>query len=570
MRCRIPVLAGWLKRRGRRRLWSAMRGYRVLKESDRLTKITEVKDALTNTRLLGGKTHASAHVFGAGLQDAELIVRQYLLVHVGGYGLNPALLKAIASKGAVVHPLPPEWRTVLEHQGFKVARVRSALAWNGFVALLLAYGIFSLCRRILANFHALVRPSRPGLGRYVYFDSLVTGNLPQTGTAGQSHNIIDWYQQWPGRAGDLDAICHDVVGATPGRHENVPVVPVGSAILPLDRFRAFCAYAGWGAGTSLLAMADFLRGRWWHALLFNEAIKSAQVRLQDPGRLARDYLFHNSVHVYRPLWTYEAGQKGARVIFYFYSSNCETFKRPEGYPVQAFSWQAMNWPLYLVWDEVQADFVRRAVGEGADIRVVGPIWFHAMAAGALPPLGQPGIAVFDITPLRQSIYAMLAVDMEYYVPKVCNQFLCDIQWATSRHGCVMLWKRKRKLKDMARTHPMYRSFIAALANHDNVRVIDSDTSASLLIGASMAVISMPFTSTAVIARELGRPSCYYDPSGLVQKDDRAAHGIEVISGREELACWLDSILRNVSLTPPGAARFETGTKDGHKAAGLAG
>ena len=45
---------------------------------------------------------------------------------------------------------------------------------------------------------------------------------------------------------------------------------------------------------------------------------------------------------------------------------------------------------------------------------------------------------------------------------------------------------------------------------------------------------MPFTSTALVARELSKPSYYYDPCGIIQKGAHAAHGIPVISGFGEL------------------------------------
>lgn len=47
------------------------------------------------------------------------------------------------------------------------------------------------------------------------------------------------------------------------------------------------------------------------------------------------------------------------------------------------------------------------------------------------------------------------------------------------------------------------------------------------------VIGMPFTSTALIARGLGKSSVYYDPTGQLQSDDRAAHGIPIISGPDQ-------------------------------------
>jgi polysaccharide biosynthesis PFTS motif protein len=54
--------------------------------------------------------------------------------------------------------------------------------------------------------------------------------------------------------------------------------------------------------------------------------------------------------------------------------------------------------------------------------------------------------------------------------------------------------------------------------------IEPDISAIRVIKKSYAVISMPFTSTALLGKQLGKSSIYYDPSGMVQKDDRAAHG----------------------------------------------
>ena len=49
---------------------------------------------------------------------------------------------------------------------------------------------------------------------------------------------------------------------------------------------------------------------------------------------------------------------------------------------------------------------------------------------------------------------------------------------------------------------------------------------------------MPFTSTALISKNMNVPAIYYDPSGRVECDDKAAHGIEIISGKEALEKWM--------------------------------
>jgi polysaccharide biosynthesis PFTS motif protein len=278
--------------------------------------------------------------------------------------------------------------------------------------------------------------------------------------------------------------------------------------------------------------------------------------MQSPQSMAKDYLFHNAGYIYRPLWTYEAEEMGGRIIFYFYSTNCEPFKRAAGYPPLPFAWELMNWPQYLVWDEGQADFVRRAGGAMADISVVGPIWFPC-SAEELPAFSGRGVAVFDVTPHRSTRYRTLGIDFEYYVPETCIPFLSDIQRAAEEEGYTMLWKRKRNIGPVA--HPRYRYWADRVSECADVVIVNPDIAAHRVIEASSAVVSMPFTSTALIARDLGKPACYYDPCGLVQKDDRAAHGIEILTGPEELTAWFKNLSSRVFLseekiTTPGDVR----------------
>ena len=72
-------------------------------------------------------------------------------------------------------------------------------------------------------------------------------------------------------------------------------------------------------------------------------------------------------------------------------------------------------------------------------------------------------------------------------------------------------------------------------------VIDSEMAATKIIKRSCACISMPFTSTALMAKLEGKPSVYYDPSGLVQKNDRSAHGVPILTGVDELNHWAKTL-----------------------------
>ena len=530
-----------MKRIRRARLRRIMLGYRVLKQSGQLDRIAVVKQALTEHSLNLQKSHFSSLMMGAGAASGEIVVRQYLLIRVGGINLNCALLLALSQgRGRVAFPLPKEWREVLMQHGFKVACFKSAMLWQFYVFALLLYGMVQIGR---VTFAGISSGKNTGLNqkRHAYFADLGPGNLPKKINGSQSHDVISWYLQWSGRKPDIEAIHHGVVNFLPAAVGSIAVLPQRRPLPALTGWGAILSYAVWGLSASVIAALDCLRGRWWHALLLNQAALAAQMRFLPVDSLAREYLFHNSGWIYRPLWTYEAERLGSAVTFYFYSTNCETFKKPDGYPPVSYGYKVMNWPRYLVWDEYQADFVRRAAGAQAKISVVGPIWFQSSAV-EMPRLDKPGVAVFDITPHRGSRYCTLGMDSEFYTPAVANPFLLHVSNATRRHGVLMLWKRKRNIGRVA--HPHYRRLADQLAENSHVMLVEPDISANRVIEASFAVISMPFTSTALIAREMGKPSIYYDPDGLLQRDDRAAHGIPVLSGVDELEAWLSAQVAN--------------------------
>ncbi|MBF0239533.1 MAG: polysaccharide biosynthesis PFTS motif protein [SAR324 cluster bacterium] len=514
----------------------------MLKQSNQLGKISALKEALTNTFIHQFPLQASKLVFGNGLKNAEIITRQYLLIQFGGLTLNEAILSAEGRPGSnIMHPLPPEWRKVLEHHDFKLAKIRVALLWNGYMVVFLAYGMLHIVKTIFQGIQEIIKPRYKNLGRYVYFEDLGPSNLPQPDNDGISYDIVSWYAQWTGRADNIETLCHSVPLVSPGTSGGLPVIAVPYAIPPINTFNSLMRYVEWGIVASIFSITDLLRGRWWHACFLREASKAAVIRLHQSHQLARHYLFHNSGWIYRPLWTYEAEKQGSSIIFYFYSTNTEAFKRSDGYPPLPYGWQAMNWPYYLVWDEYQADFVRRAVGPNTNLSVVGsiPIQTSVKTIQKMPPRA---IAVFDVQPFRNSFYQRLGIAQEYYTPRTANQFLMDIHIALKEYYGVMVLKRKRDIGGML--HPKYKALIGQLNSSEDFIAIDPALNATRVIEACAAVISMPFTSTALLGRELGKPSIYYDPHGTVQKDDRAAHGIKILHGFDELIAWISTIINS--------------------------
>ena len=377
-----------------------MRGYRLLKQSGGIGRLNILQHALTVTELESCKGRCSPLLFGAGIENAELAIRQYLMVRVSFPKLNGAVLQALGKSGTgVVHYIPPGWRAILRQRGFEVSDLWCSVAWYGFVAIRFGRSFINLTQIAWSSAMEMLRGPRSNFGKYVFFDAMAVNNLPQPGIDGRSHDIFNWYEQWAGRVPKLDSLCHGIRDAPPKMANTTPVLGMRWPVPPLANAASLIRFLGWGLMATGLAALDLIRGRWWHALMLGDAANAALVRMQAQEKLGQEYLFTQSRSCDRPLYTYQLAQRGAKISFYFYSTNSEPLARVAGRQTQLHTWQAMNWPHYLIWNNIQAQFVRRMAGESAAISVVGPIWFSTSAI-ELPVLTQRTIAVFDVQPIR--------------------------------------------------------------------------------------------------------------------------------------------------------------------------
>ena len=498
------------------------KGYEQLKNEDKLDFLLKLVDTLSRTKLNNTKVFEGLpckHDF-----NTELSIRQFLTVRVLGYSFNRAILYSIGANKPLRCPLPKEWRIALIKQQLQVDRLSCALLWQGYIFILWVYGVIQGFKSIIYLIN-----SKKILREYVFFYDTEKGSLP---TNGNTYNIVNWYLKWKGREKNVDTIAHSAPNVSDYMYDDIKVSYIDGLPnlegIQIWRYFFLQAYL-------IFYSLFFIFIKPYSALLLNELIKLLRVDLANDKELARDYLFNSSGPFYRPIWTYAAEDKGSRVLFYFYSTNTENFKTKAGYPIQRPR-HLMSWSHYLVWDKFQTDLLKRFGHHKSTIEEVGPIWFSSSDKAIQVPLNT--IAVFDVTPNNEDVYVSLGLGCEYYIPKIVNQFLDDIYLVLEKNDMLMAHKMKRTNKNK---HEEYTQNLKVLHKQKKYIEIDSDAAATDLIKKTKASISMPFTSTALIAKREGRPSVYYDPSGIIQKDDRSAHGVSVLTDIDELQEWVKSI-----------------------------
>lgn len=517
-----------------------MRGYNLLKKNDDLALLIRLKEELTNFSFQSITESSSNLFFGSANSIGDKIIKQYLLSRIGDYNLNFELLRNLGTKNSSFsYPFPNDWLRVVEKYGFKINYTKSFFLWKTFLLKRIFFGGFRFLNEIRLSIIEILSTRRQSQSSYVYFDTLVSGNIPKNNSSSKSYDIISWFLEWEGRNHEILEICHSVKDVDKIFKKSSQLIRyLPRVIPPINRPFQLINYTLWGVKVTILALIELIRGNWWNCLIFPETIYAGLVKRQSIGSLAKEYYFHNSSWLYRPLWTYEAEQSGSKFLFYFYSTNIESFKLKDGYGIQANSWQLLTWNNFLVWDNYQKEFIERYTKNINKVLVVGPIWFMENINEDI--LFNPNnIAVFDVQPQRDFLYQKLAIESEYYIPSVANQFLLDISKVLSEIEVKFIFKRKRNIGN--KVHIEYKSFVDKLSMEGLLLEINPDISAYKIIKNCKAIISMPFTSTAIIGKELGKKSIYYDPSGIIQKDDRAAHGIPVVTGIEELKNWFETL-----------------------------
>lgn len=513
-----------------------MRGYQVLQNTDRLSLIDDIKNTITSKALLPNSRSLAILKNEIPIEDHNNVVQQFLIERLLTLSFNRAILYAVGTKKKLAYALPDSWQSSLLEHGIHSNKILCRILFWKFILMQSIYGVAEFLFQILRLFRISIHNVYENLGSYVYFETLQSANLPDKSGYYQSGIISTYVERFP-KPEKIDFICHRVKSKSGLVVNGIPTSFIPSPIPPVKGVIKSINFIISGTACLFTALFDALSGRWDTPLMAREKIRALTFSLSNSEKIAKQYLFHNSGWIYRPLWTYVAEKAGSRILFYFYSTNAEKFKKDGQYPnPMTNAWPITSWPEYLVWDIYQADFIKRVIHRKNKVTIVGAVSF-VYSNKTLDDPNKKYIAVFDVQPLRDLFFILAGANIRYYVPEVAVNFLEDIISVSAGLNLQVVVKRKREIGKYL--HSSYKSYIKRQAKLQNCIFVDPMTPPEEIIKQSELVISMPYTSTAILAKQMGKNSIYYDPLGVIEKDDRAAHGITVVSGREELLKWIE-------------------------------
>ena len=500
-----------------------MRGYNFLNIRKRLLYITQIKDQLVLTSLSG------THLHNLFTDPEKVCFHQFLVSRLLNIEFNKSILRAIVHpKKKLYYALPPQWRTVLEKEGFFANTIENRFLWYFFQMKMyfsgLAFGILEF-KRIIYK-HKLSKTP------FIYLDDLTKNNLPDDDF--QDNNILDWVIN-RNKKNQFNSIYHSVKKTKPFILKNRSIEFIDSIIPSMNTTKRIIHYTLWFSKN-----AFFYILKQQDRLLFREKIYEKLVRISDVNQLPKQCYFHNSNHLFRPLWTYEAEKKGVEILFYFYSTHTVPIKLRGEKHIQTNNWNIVTWPNYLVWNQTQFNFIKKQTSFKSKIEIVGPIPFRKSNDFTLKMSSKKQLLIFDTQPLRMSLHQSMGLINEYHTPKNSITFLDDINNLALLFNLKIVLKRKR-------THSFvdkkYLRKINQLSTTGRWLFIDPDFDAELITKKikPIASISAPYSSTGIITSSFNIPTIYYDSTSKIDTSFEANNEICVLTNFESLSEWFTLI-----------------------------
>jgi len=317
-----------------------------------------------------------------------------------------------------------------------------------------------------------------------------------------------------------------------------------------DNLLQFFNFFIWFIFSSFFVLILLLIGKWSYSLIFYDIVEDKIHRITSykyiPSLYIRPYM--GSLH--KPLWTYYAEEKKMKSYFLFYSTNESGYPTKKSIPIDESNRAQLKWKNYLVWDDYQGDVILKNVTNNPSIHILGPMLINVQTDDVKNFLKyKKYISVFDIAPKRK-ITACLQGYYSTLFSNYMNQFLLDISDLSEKYNIHILHKPKRDLNKLSRGKTLfkenksYNSTLSKINKRKYFTSVPANFDLKSLVSNSFATISYPYTSVALISKELKKETIFYDPSLELIDNKNFSRDLKLISGKQELDLWFSKILEN--------------------------
>jgi polysaccharide biosynthesis PFTS motif protein len=241
------------------------------------------------------------------------------------------------------------------------------------------------------------------------------------------------------------------------------------------------------------------------------------------------------MHKYQPL-IFELNDFSEKKIMLWYSTNSMPLEYKDNSELRWIQnediFRFMRIDTHWVWTKDHKNYLTSLTN--ANIEVKGVLMFYLDDQKSLGK--SYDLTIFDVTPKLGAQSIDTIFNGEY-----AKRFLSEIVLAATVLGDDRNQKIRIALKSK-RSHkgfyePSYSILLNSLAKNKVIDVIPPETNVFHLIRSSRTLVVYPFSSPAVIGKEMKVPTVFYDPSDyLLRTEDK--YGVPVLNSLDRLIEFL--------------------------------
>jgi polysaccharide biosynthesis PFTS motif protein len=488
--------------------------------------IAKLNKKLSKCKLDTGEKNLDS-LYLRDLQNLDLSLRQYLVSKlIGLFNSNRVFIKNYANKKNICLPFPQVWRSLLKEDNIFFNRFISELLFKLFLLKNIFKGITEILKLSFTEGYKNINQYSTclfGINKYC---------LPET-KIGKNYDFVSWLEsEYKNKKRKYYHFVNDYTD-TEGR-----IIFLESEYPAYKNLYNRIYFILWGISSIIFVLFLLLLGYWKTPALFYELVKRKRYQVGDTSLFFNEYVFTVSTWIYRPIWTEVLEKYNSKLRYINYSTGYPHFKTKIGYTPDEIEYELMSWPEFHNSPGKFNEYVENICSESVKITSTTPIWWND-CDHKLPNWDNKIIALYDVFPLSEE-YLPDYVPYPFYRSYVNGvKFLLDVLEVAEKYGYKIAYKNKRRFNY---THDKnFIDFLKVYSSNLNIITIPPEVSPFRLSAITDATISIPFTTTAHIANYINKPSIYYDPSGTIFPDDRAAESIKLITNIDDLAYWIKSI-----------------------------
>ena len=448
----------------------------------------------------------STLIFGEKITEYEKIIKQHILFYFINqsrtqFNITRSILLFNTYKRKLIYPINWRFIKIFENNNIPVNSFLSSFYWYFSISIFYLIGI----KKILKIIIDLFIPNKVFLKHSIYFDKLPQEALNLDDQNQDNENyftfIINYYKK---NNLLLKRINHSINDSNNFYYNNI-FFGFEKKFNSKLNFLEKLDYLFWSIKAIFLSLFDLLRGRWWHALLLSEAAERYFVSKLKFNNLHDMYLFSQSGSlIIRPMWTYEAENKGSKIVFYFYSLNYTQITKQKHRPLGIF---ISSWSNYIVWNKFHENHLKHYCGINFKVLYSFPTFFDTGLKEFNPPK-ENFVTIFDIPPSRPAREKSTLIGTNLFNTHNCIKFLEAIIDMSLKYNVKVILKVKRLHSVIDRKYLVY---LNNQINNNKIYLLNDDISTISLIKKSKLIISYPITSTNHLASYFNVKNYYYSP-----------------------------------------------------------